>query len=239
MGSYTTVKLKGWSVHSQHGPCRPRPVWGNGCGTLDRQWLESARRPHKKTKMLASFPKPGKDIGDAKHWRTIALLSHLGKAWFGASVRSTGEGSNKVPGPFYFGSLPGRSTRDPVFERFTSPGHQASRRSCLLAGFLFDLEKAFDTMPRDRLWTAVASAAELKGLSVVLEAGHAGTCYIIRNSLGRPITKVHVTLEVRHCSVEGPLCFILCVRPQYCAPPKLSLSLVPQPEKSNANHVNN
>ena len=45
-------------------------------------------------------------------------------------------------------------------------GHQASRRSCLPAGVLFDMEKAFDTIPRDGLWTAVAPA-KLKGLSVL------------------------------------------------------------------------
>ena len=29
----------------------------------------------------AFLPKPGEYIGDAKNWRTIALLSHVGKAW--------------------------------------------------------------------------------------------------------------------------------------------------------------
>ena len=116
----------------------------------------------------------------------------------------------KVAGPCQFGSLPGRSTRDAVailenvFDRFTNTNHQASRRSCLLAGFLFDLEKAFDVIPRARLWAAVSDAAKL-----LQEAGRAGTCYIIGNSLGRPVTKVHVTMGVRLGSVEGPLCFIL------------------------------
>ena len=88
--------------------------------------------------------------------------------------------------------------------RCNSQNHQASRRSSLLAGFLFDLERAFDTISRDRLWTAVSDAAKLKGLSVVLEAGHAGTCYITR-----PVTKVHVTMGVRQGSVKCLLCFIL------------------------------
>ena len=119
----------------------------------------------------------------------------------------------EVVGPCQSDSLPGRLTRDAVailervFERFTCSGHQSSR-SCLLAGFSFDLEKAFDTIPRDRLWPAVASAANMKGLLFVLEAGDAGTCYI-RNSSGRLVTKVHVTRGVRQGSVEGPLCFIL------------------------------
>ena len=97
-----------------------------------------------------------------------------------ASVRPLVPAVAKVAGPCQFGSLLGRSTLDAVaivenvFERFASPGHQASRRSCLLVGFWFDLEKAFDTIPRDRLWSPVASAANLKGLSVVLDAGHAG-----------------------------------------------------------------
>ena len=151
---------------------------------------------------IAFLPKLGKDNGDAQNWRTIAVLSHMGKAWSKASVRPLASAVAKVAGPCQLGSLPGRSTRDAVsilenvFERFTSPGHQACRRSCLLAGFLFDVE-AFDTVPRDRLRAAVASTVKLKGLSVVLEAGHTVTCYVIRSCLGRPISKVHVTLGVR------------------------------------------
>ena len=100
-----------------------------------RQWLDSAQRPHcrhvpslllmhgrrrlplpashRNRKMwgLLSCPSQAKDIGDAKKWRTIALFSHIGKAWSSAS------------GPCQ--SLPDRSTRDAVailenvFERFT------------------------------------------------------------------------------------------------------------------------
>ena len=167
---------------------------------------------HKKTKMrrLLSYPNQErqwrcKKIGEPLH--CSAMLARLGP---NASVRPLVPAVAKVAGPCQFGSLPGRSTRDAVailehvFERFTSPSNQASRRSCLLAGCLIDLKEAFDTIPRDRLWAAVASVAKLKGLSLVLETGHAGTCYIIRNSLGRPITKVHVK-----GSVEDPLCFVL------------------------------
>ena len=54
----------------------------------------------------------------------------------------------------------------------------------------------------------------------MLEAGHAGTCYIIRCSLGRLVAKVHVTMEVRQGSVEGPLCFTSSVRSQHHASPE-------------------
>ena len=46
---------------------------------------------------------------------------------------------------------------------------------------------------------------------MVLEAGHAGTCYIIRSSIGRPVTKVHVTMGVRQGSVEGHYVSFFCM----------------------------
>ena len=87
-----------------------------------------------------------------KNWRTIALLSHFGKAWSEAYVRTSVPAVAKVAGPCQFGSLPDRSTRDAVailenvFERFT----RQAVAVVLPAGFLFDLGKAFDTIPRDR-----------------------------------------------------------------------------------------
>ena len=48
---------------------------------------------------VAFLPKPGKDIGDAKNWRTIALLSHIGNAWAKASVRPLVPAVAKVAGP--------------------------------------------------------------------------------------------------------------------------------------------
>ena len=238
MGSCTAVKWKGWSVHSEWRSHRSRQVWRSGCRAVENSgWTACAGsiigmctgqccsmdrlRPQtvfrKKIEMLRlhSYPYQAKTLGMRKNWRTIALLSHIGNAWAKASVRPLVPAVAKVAVPCQFGSLPGRSKRDAVailenvFERFTNSNHKASRRSCLLAGFLFDLERAFDTTPRDRPWAAVSDAAKLKGLSVILEAVHAGTCHIIRNSLGRPVTKVHVTMGVRQGSVEGPLCFIL------------------------------
>ena len=87
-----------------------------------------------------------------------------------------------------------------VFERFTSPGHHASRRS-------------WRKPPTPFREIACGQQSLLpqggKVGRVVLEAGHAGPCYTIRKSVGRPITKVHVTLGERQGRVEGPLWFIL------------------------------
>ena len=58
-------------------------------------------------------------------------------------------------------------------------GPRGCRRGCWLF-FPFDLEKAFDKVPRDRLWRVIDEILDMKGLSLLLEAGHEGTCYIIK-----------------------------------------------------------
>ena len=161
---------------------------------------------------LHSQPKPSKDVGDAKSWRTSALLSHIGKALAKASVRPLGASSCKGcrPKPILLApwkmharcnSHPAKTCSRDSPTRTTKQVAAAvsSQVSCS------DWEKAFDTIPRDRLWAAVSDAAKLKGLSVVLEAGHAGRCYII----SKQPQKAHVTMGVRQESVDGPLCCIL------------------------------
>ena len=158
----------------------------------EKQWLDSVSRLHyrrvrksllqhgqrpaatglvpqedKDAEIASSCPNQEKDIGDAKNWRTIALLSHIGKAWAKASVRTLVPAVGKATGPCKFGSLPGRSTRDAtaILRKRVREIHQIEppRKPPQLSPshrFLFDLEKAFDTIPRGRLWAAVSDAAE-------------------------------------------------------------------------------
>ena len=65
-------------------------------------WTETVatgRVPQEDDAEIAFVPKPGKDVGDAKNWRTIALLSHIGKAWAKASVRPLVPAVAKVASP--------------------------------------------------------------------------------------------------------------------------------------------
>ena len=169
------IRSGGLADHSKFGGAvaeQCKAVVGQRAQATAAAWTETASTgsipQQDKDADIAFLPKPGKDTGDARTWRTIALLSHIGKAWAKASIRPLVSAVAKVAGPCHFGSLPGRSTRDAVailenvLERFTNSNHQASRRSCLLAGFLFELERAFDTIPRDRLWAAVSDAAKVE-----------------------------------------------------------------------------
>ena len=55
----------------------------------------------------------------------------------------------------------------------------------------------------------MGSGLRCRKVERAVSGSHAGTCYIIRTSLGMFVTKVHVPMGVRQGSVEGPLCFIL------------------------------
>ena len=63
-------------------------------------WTETAttcRVPQEdKDAEIEFLPKPGKDNGDAKNWRTVALLSYIGKAWADAPVRTLVPAVGKV-----------------------------------------------------------------------------------------------------------------------------------------------
>ena len=106
-------------------------------------------RRRRKTRRPLSHPNQEKTSGMRRIGepsRCSATLARLGQK---ISLSTCGSSWKGYTSPCQFGSLPGRSTRDAiaipenVFERLTNSNHQASRRSCLLAGFLFDLEKAF------------------------------------------------------------------------------------------------
>ena len=125
---------------------------------------------------IAFLPKPGEDIGDAKNWRTIALRSLIDKAWAKTLVRPLVPAVFKGCRPMPIWLAPWKkharciAILENVFQRFSNPNHQASRRC---AGFFFNLEQAFDTIPRDRLWAAVSDAAKFTGLSVVVTQARA------------------------------------------------------------------
>ena len=127
-------------MHSERRPCRSKQVWRSGCRAVEKQWkavvgqraqaqstcariiatawTETAARgrvpQEDKDAEIAFLPKQGKDIGDVKTWRTISLVSHIGKALAKASVRPLVPAVGKVTGPCNFGSLPGRSTGDAI-----------------------------------------------------------------------------------------------------------------------------
>ena len=73
-----------------------------------------------------------------------------------------------------------------------------------MAVLLFDPEKAFDSIPRDRAFSELSEMARSNGLKLIVEDLHRGTRYLLLVKDG----KLCVSRGVRQGSVEGPVVFL-------------------------------
>eukprot|EP00959_Pyramimonas_sp_CCMP1952_P350536 7344319-Pyramimonas_sp.AAC.1 len=98
---------------------------------------------------------------------------------------------------------------DDIFRRFRVAVKNS--KSCkILVGILVDLEKAFDLLPRDAIWSEVHRLVENAGFTLMCAELHNGTCYLFKDpKSGKVVAKLAVQLGVRQGSVEGPLLFII------------------------------
>ena len=78
----------------------------------------------------------------------------------------------------------------------------------ILAAILFDLEKAFDKVPRAKVWEILQEKAKMHGVTLFFQELHDGTCYLIKDKSGNIRKRVWVNQGVRQGSVEGPILFI-------------------------------
>lgn len=167
---------------------------------------------------ICFLPKPGKDASDAvKGWRTINLLNHLGKAFVGAILEPTKATLRGGLRQNQFGALPQRGTRDAiavvedVLQRFRQGRGlrgQNRRGPRLMAVVLFDLEKAFDKVPRQMVWGILREKARGMGVDAIFQELHDGTCYLLCNAQGEIKRRIWIKKGVRQGSIEGPLVFI-------------------------------
>ena len=181
----------------------------NGIGALTvipRQFKDGA---------TCQLRKPKGDGKNAKdHYRTLNILDHLGKAVsrliIAPFARKVAEGIS----PTQYGATPKRSTRDAiamvdeVFRRFKQRSCKRARK--LMVGVLVDLEKAFDLLSREDLWSALSNIVEDAGFTLLCAELHSGTCYLFKDPKSqRVVAKIVVKKGVRQGAVEGPLLFVV------------------------------
>ena len=126
---------------------------------------------------------------DARNgWRTINLLDHLGKAYSRGLIQPHMPEITPKMHRCQFGALPCRGTREAillvneVMDRFRSMArHKKSSQRLLrkMAVLLFDLEKAFDCIPRDRAFSELAKLAGSNDLKLIMEDLHRCTRYLL------------------------------------------------------------
>ena len=187
-------------------------------GLLAEFWTDVAQHWRHTTKLQRWRDRPpsqgGKNLRDAKNgWRTINLRDHPSKAYIQPYMPKIASQIHRCQ----FGALPCRGTREAILfvhevtERFRSMANtkKSSQRSLRkMAVLLFDLEKAFDYIPRDRAFSESTKLAGSNGLGLIMEDLHRGTRYLLLGKDGFVRKKLSVSRGVRQGSVEGPVVFL-------------------------------
>ena len=178
-------------------------------GLLAEFWTDVAQHRRHTTKLQRCRDRlpsqGGKNLRDAKNgWRTINLLDHLGKAYSRGLIQPY---MPKIASQILrcqFGALPCRGTREAILfvhevtERFRSMANtkKSSQRSLRkMAVSLFDLEKAFDYIPRDRAFSESTKQAGSNGVGLTIEDLHRGTRYLLLGKDGSVRKKLCVCPE--------------------------------------------
>ena len=116
-----------------------------------------------------------------------------------------------------FGALPCQGTREAILlvneaiERFRSmTKHKKISQRPLrkMAVLLFDLEKAFDCIPRDMAFSELSEMAGSNGLKLIMEDLHSGTRCLLLVTDEKVSKKLCVFRRVRQGSVQGPMVFL-------------------------------
>ena len=116
-----------------------------------------------------------------------------------------------------FGALPCRGTREAillvseVMGRFRSMARHKKSSQCPLRKMvvlLFDLEKAFDCVPRDKAFSELAKLVGSNDLKLIMEDFYRGTRYLLLGKDGTVRKKLCVPRAVRQGSVEGLVVFL-------------------------------
>ncbi|CAK0838620.1 unnamed protein product [Prorocentrum cordatum] len=189
--------------------------------------MDAEEETHVRTKALCdifdgtliNMDKHGGDGKNARdHYRAINLINHIGKVFMNVTVMPSLRNLASKPSTAQFGALAGRSTRDAlavvaeVIRRFRLHGRASKLGSAIpgmLVAALIDLEKAFDLIDRDEIWTALEALAQSREARLAVGGLREGTCYIARDiRANRPIKKLSIPRGVRQGSVDGPLLFI-------------------------------
>ena len=94
------------------------------------------------------------------------------------------------------------------YRRITKHKKSSQRPLRKMAVLLFDPEKAFDRIPRERAFSELSEMAGSNGLKLIMEDLHRGTRYLLLVKDGKVSKKLCVSRGVRQGSVEGPVEFL-------------------------------
>ena len=139
---------------------------------MPREWRFSTVIPLYKNKW---------DIQDPNNYRGIKLLSHTMKSWERVIERRLWK--NISISENQFGFMPGRSTTEAIYLLRRLMGLYRDRKVDLHLVFI-DLEKAYDRVPRDLVWSCLEQKGVLHGYIRVIKDMYEGGRTRVRTSRG-------------------------------------------------------
>ena len=166
------------------------------CNMMPSRWRKSTIVPLYKNKG---------DVQQCSNYRGIKLMSHTMKLWervIEQRLRKSVKISDNQ-----FGFMPGRSTMEAIYIMRQMMEHYRDRKKDLHMVFI-DLEKAYDKVPREVLWWALAK----KGVSTkyinIIRDMYEGASTSVRTAVGRT-GELPIKIGVHQGSALSPFLFAI------------------------------
>lgn len=158
----------------------------------------------RKSTLIPLYKNKG-DVQDCTNCRGIKLMSHTMKLW--ERVIEQRLRKHVKISENQFGFMPGRSTIEAIHLIRQTMEHYRDRKKDLHMVFI-DLEKAYDRVPREILWWALArKSVPLKYIDIIKDM-YEGATTSVRTTVGRT-EEFPITIGVHQGSALSPFLFAL------------------------------
>ncbi|KAL6561231.1 hypothetical protein OROMI_016832 [Orobanche minor] len=208
-----TMALKKMGSKKAEGPGIPIEVWrclgerGIDWSTMlfNKIWRSNKMPSAWRKSILVPLYKNKGDVQDCSNYRGIKLMSHTMKLWervIEQKIRKCVKITENQ-----FGFMPGRSTMEAIYLIRQLMEHYRDKKKDLHMVFI-DLEKAYDKVPREVLWWALAKKGVSRKYIDIIKDMYEGASTSVHTNVGRT-EEFPITIGVHQGSALSPFLFAI------------------------------